>query len=99
MNDLTRIRNPRWALERRIQIGVANILVGVGGAGKSTFVRHLIAGWTRGIPGDLQGEPANVLLVGDEDDVDEAWTPAIAAMGGDVSRVYTCATGAPRPSS
>jgi len=82
-----RIRRPRWAFEDRILVGALNALVGAGGVGKGTFVAWLIAGWTRGeLPGDLD-RPANILVVGDEDDLDEVWTPRIMAAGGDVSHV------------
>ena len=83
-----RIRSPRWAFEDRILIGALNGLVGAGGAGKGTFVSWMIAGWTRGeLPGDFDS-PANVLIVGDEDDLDEVWTPRVMAVHGDVARVF-----------
>ncbi len=82
-----RIRSPRWAFEDRILIGALNGLVGAGGAGKGTFVSWLLAGWTTGqLPGDFDS-PVNVLIVGDEDDLDEVWTPRVMAARGDVSRV------------
>jgi hypothetical protein len=82
-----RIRSPRWAFEERILVGALNGLVGAGGVGKGTFVSWMIAGWTRGeLPGDFDS-PVNVLIVGDEDDLDEVWTPRVMAANGDVSRV------------
>ena len=88
--DLSKIRSPRWAWDRRVKLGALNTLVGVGGVGKSTLVRWMLAGLTRGgLPGNLEGEPTNVLVVGEEDGIQEAWLPAVSAMKGDVKRLYS----------
>ena len=38
--------------------------------------------------GDLFGVPSNVLIVGDEDALDDTWTPRLHAAGADWQRVY-----------
>ena len=86
------IRAPRWAFDSWFLVGALNGLVGVGGAGKGTLMSHLVANWTRGsLPGHLQGGPANVLIVGDEDSASEVWAPRILAAGGDLAHVYMLA--------
>src|SRR5262249_38091426 len=43
-----------------------------------------------GLTGDVN-EPRNVLIVGDEDSIDENWTPRVVAAGGDEGRVFALA--------
>lgn len=92
-----RLRNPdpsrakpiRWAWEARIPVGRPSLLVGNEGCGKGTLIAHLAARWSRGtLPGDLHGAPANVLIVGDEDTLDDVWTPRLYAAGADWARVW-----------
>ncbi len=86
------IRAPRWAFDNWFLVGALNGLVGVGGAGKGTLMAYLVAHWTQGtLPGHLEGKPANVLIVGDEDSTSEVWAPRILAAGGDLARVYVLA--------
>lgn len=87
--DENKMRPPSWAWSSRILNGALNGLTGPGGIGKGTLAAYIIANLTQGtLSGDLLGEPVNVMVVGDEDDVDEVWTPRIKAAGGDVSRVW-----------
>ncbi len=84
------MREPRWAFESYVLAGSINGLVGSGGSGKGTFVAWMVARLTRGeLPGIFQGQPANVLVVGDEDSPDEVWAPRIVAAGGNLEHVKT----------
>jgi AAA domain len=84
------MRRPRWLFEDYLLMGTINGLVGIGGAGKGTLISWLAAKLTRGeLPGELHGAPATVLLVGDEDDLDEVWTPRVVVAGGDEPLVHT----------
>jgi putative DNA primase/helicase len=82
-------RNTRWALQGYVPLGSVAAQLGIGGAGKGVFGSYLLAKATRGqLPGHLEGHPVNVLIIGNEDDYNERWGPAIVAAGGDIERVY-----------
>jgi AAA domain len=86
--DLGRSKPFRWAWSRRIVIGQLNLLLGNEGIGKGALIAWLIARLTLGeLEGDLKGTPINVGIVGDEDDLDLAWTPRLHAAGAELERV------------
>jgi len=86
--DLSRVEPFRWAWQDRLLLGYLNLLVGDEGSGKGTLLAWLIARLTRGeLPGDLQGKPTRVLIVGDEDGFDGVWTPRLHAAGADLALV------------
>lgn len=86
--QLERVEPFRWAWDARLLLGYMNLLVGDEGVGKGTFLAWLIAQVTRGeLPGDLQGAPARVLMVGDEDGFDNVTVPRLIAAGADTDQV------------
>jgi AAA domain len=79
----------RWAWKGRVPIGRASLVVGNEGVGKGTVIAWFAAGLSRGeLEGDLFGSPADVLIVGDEDALEDTWTPRLHAAGADWSRVW-----------
>jgi hypothetical protein len=85
---LDRVEPFRWAWDARLLLGYMNLLVGDEGVGKGTFLAWLIARLTLGdLPGDLQGEPARVLMVGDEDGFDNVTVPRLVAAGAHTEHV------------
>jgi AAA domain len=91
------LRNPdpghatpvKWAWKGRIPIGRASLMVGNEGVGKGTVVAWLASKVSRGtLEGDLHGTPANVLIVGDEDALDDTWTPRLYAAGAEWRHVW-----------
>lgn len=87
--DLTKARPPRWAWLYRILLGYLNLLLGDEGVGKGTTAAYLMARWTEGrLPGDLEGEPVSVAVLGDEDSFDHVWTPRLHVAGADLNRVF-----------
>lgn len=88
--DLSRVRPIRWAWRGRLLLGYLNLLLGAEGVGKGTLIAWLISQITRGkLDGDLRGEPARVLLLGDEDGFDSVWVPRLYAAGADLDYVDT----------
>lgn len=86
--DLSRSAPPKWAWTDRLVLGYLNLLIGNEGIGKSTAMAWVIARLTRGqLPGDLQGIPVNVGILGDEDSFDAVWVPRLHAAGADLPRV------------
>jgi hypothetical protein len=86
--DLERSQPPRWAWVYRIVLGYLNLLIGNEGVGKGTVIAWLIGQLTRGLlPGDLNGQPIGVGVLGDEDSFDDVWTPRLHAAGADLTRV------------
>lgn len=87
--DLTHIRRTRWAWQDWAPLGSFLIVAGEPGAGKGVFTCYLLAQLTRGrAPGDLEGDPVNVLWVGNEDSWQEVVLPRLVAAGADVERVH-----------
>jgi AAA domain len=91
------LRNPdpgsarpvRWAWRHRVAIGKLNLLVGNEGAGKGVVNAWQAAMLSHGrLDGDLKGRPANVLIVGDEDALEDTWTPRLYAVEADWRRVF-----------
>ena len=69
--------------------GRMNFLLGNEGVGKGALLAYLIAKWTLGeLEGDLKGTRVHVGIVGDEDDLDQVWTPRLYAAGADLDRVH-----------
>src|SRR3954452_6485840 len=78
--DLASIRRTRWAWKDWAPLGSFLIIAGEPGAGKGVFTSHLLAKLTRGeLPGDLHGQPVNVLWVGFEDSWPEVVLPRLLA--------------------
>lgn len=88
--DLTRVRPVRWLWDHRLPLGYLCLLLGAEGVGKGTVAAWLIARLTKGeLPGDLAGQPARVLILGDEDAFDSVWVPRLYAAGADLALVET----------
>lgn len=86
--DLSLSKPPRWAWNERLVLGSLNLILGAEGVGKGTLAAWTIARLTRGkLPGDLEGDPAAVGLLGDEDGFDGVWCPRLHAAGADLERV------------
>lgn len=86
--DLARSRPPRWAWNGRIALGALNLVLGAEGVGKGTLAAWVIAKITRGtLPGDLEGTPTAVGLLGDEDGFDDVWAPRLHAAEADLALV------------
>lgn len=83
--SLSRAQPLKWIWQRRLLIGYINLMVGEEGIGKSTVAAWIMAQITKGkLKGDLHGKPANVAVIGDEDDFDNIWTPRLHAAGADL---------------
>lgn len=79
----------RWVWERRLVLGMLNVLVGEPGLGKSTLAYHLVAGLSRGeLKGDLYGQPADALVVTYEDHLASVVRPRLEAANADLARVH-----------
>lgn len=88
--DLSRVRPIRWAWRGRLLLGYLNLLLGAEGVGKGTLAAHLLGRLSRGqLPGDLEGTPARILILGDEDAFDSVWVPRLYAAGADLDMVDT----------
>jgi hypothetical protein len=87
--DPSTARPVRWVWRHRVAIGKLNLLVGNEGAGKGVVNAWQAAMLSHGrLDGDLKGQPANVLIVGDEDALDDTWAPRLYAAQADWRRVY-----------
>ena len=86
--DLSRVQPIEWLWWRRLPVGYLSLLLGAEGVGKGVLISWLIARITRGeLPGDLQGKPRRVLVVGDEDSFDSVILPRLHAAGADFALV------------
>lgn len=86
--DLRRVRPVRWAWRHRLPLGNLALILGAEGLGKGVLAAWLLARATRGeLPGDLEGEPARVLVIGDEDGIDSVVLPRLHAAGADIDMV------------
>lgn len=82
-------RNVRWAWDGWMPLGMLSLLVGQPGQGKTTFSTRLAADVTVGtLPGVLEGQPADVLLISYEDALEETLKPRVEAAGADLDRVH-----------
>lgn len=80
---------PDWLMHRRIPRHGLTLIVGPGGAGKSTFMAHLTALWTRG---KLTGRNERVLFALVEDDRESVTVPRLMAAEADLSSSTSRAT-------
>jgi len=88
--DLSRATPIEWAWRRRLPIGSLSLLLGAEGMGKGTLIAWLLARISRGeLPGDLEGQPARALVVGDEDGFDNVTVPRLAVAGADLNMIDT----------
>jgi len=86
--DLAKVKPIRWAWQQRLPIGYLSLLLGAEGIGKGTLTAWLIAQLTRGtLPGNLEGEPCRVLIVGDEDAFNSVVVPRLYAAQADLANV------------
>jgi hypothetical protein len=77
-----------WAWDQRVPIGMASLLVGAGGVGKSLEIDALAAGWSRGtVPGDFFGTPVDVAIASAEDHRAAVIVPRLLAAGADLKRI------------
>jgi hypothetical protein len=81
----------RYLVAGKIPVGKVSMFAGVGGMGKSTLMRHLIACLTTGRPAfglDYEPPPAcDVLLASVEDSPEDTIVPHLIAEGADLDRV------------
>jgi hypothetical protein len=78
-----------WAWDQRVPIGMASLLVGAGGLGKSLQFCALAAGWSRGtVPGDFFGTPVDVAIASAEDQRAAVIVPRLLAAGADLRRIH-----------
>lgn len=92
--NLRRSRPFEWLWDQRVLLGYLNLIAGEEGVGKSTLVGWLGAQVTRGrLPGTLEGQQRRVLVVGDEDDWDNVWTPRFKANGAQLRLCKNVASG------
>jgi len=86
--DPSRLRRVRWAWEGRVPLGKVSVLLGAEGIGKGSVEAWLAARLSHGeLDGDL-GEPVSLLIVGDEDALEDTWTPRLTAQGAAWERIY-----------
>lgn len=87
--DPGRARPVQWAWERRLALGKVNLLVGNEGTGKGVVAAWLAAQLSNGaLDGDLRGTPVDVLVVGDEDALEDTWTPRLYAVQANWRRIW-----------
>lgn len=82
-------RRTRWLWRDRIPVGEITLLAGRGGVGKSTVATQLAAWITTGdMKGEFYGEPRNVVMGINEDDLARTVVPRLKAAGADLDRVH-----------
>lgn len=78
-----------WLWRGFLPLGALSLLYGPEGEGKSLMTMMLAAMATRGtLPGELEGQPANVEIVAYEDDPSAVIVPRLEAAGADLSHIY-----------
>jgi len=82
--------NVTWLWKPRIPKGKVTLEEGDPGIGKSWVSLAIATGVTlgKGLPGQEQSEPANVVIASAEDGLGDTIRPRLDAMGADVSRIY-----------
>ena len=94
--DQIEMKRVRWLWQEedgqyQPQIPLAEVTIGAGreGAAKSQWTDHLTAKVTRGtLPGELYGQPRNVIICAREDSWEHTIKPRLVAAGADTSRVF-----------
>ena len=87
--DLATARQVTFAWVGRIPIGKTSLIVGNEGVGKGLTIAYLASGWSRGtLPGEFYTRPVNVMVIGDEDALDDTWTPRLVAAEADIAHVH-----------
>jgi hypothetical protein len=81
--DKIKVRTQEWLWDRRIPRRLLTLLVGMQGKGKSQFCAWLAAQVSIGA---LGGEPAGVMILSAEDDLEVTLAPRLQAAGADMSR-------------
>jgi hypothetical protein len=82
-------RPARWLWTGRIPIGVATLVAGIPGQGKSHVCLDLGAKVSNGdLPGDYHGQPGGVVVMSREDLLHETLVPRLNAAGADMARVF-----------
>jgi AAA domain len=81
-------RPVEFAWAGRIAIGKANLLIGNEGVGKGAVVAYLTGGWSRAKVRGAFREPVDVAIIGDEDALDDTWTPRLRAADAAWERVW-----------
>src|SRR5664279_1970797 len=86
-----RPRNVTWLWPGRIPFGKLTIIDGDPGLGKSTLSLEIAARLTTGraMPDGIALEPANVIMMTTEDDLDDTVRPRLDAAGADVNRFFS----------
>lgn len=83
-------RRTRFLWDKMIPQSAVSLAAGRGGTGKSSFMLWLAARINRGeLPGELHGQPCNVLYVSHEDSLEEVLTPRADANGVDRTRFHS----------
>jgi putative DNA primase/helicase len=86
--DTIKPRRIRWAWKGRLALGYLSLWSGESSLGKSAFACWLIAALTHGqLEGNLEGKPADVLILASEDAREDMWVPRLMAAGADLTRV------------
>jgi hypothetical protein len=81
-------RRIRWAWRGRLPLGYMAIQSGESSLGKSTQACATVAGLTHGrLEGHLEGEPARVLIVANEDAREDVWVPRLTVAGADLDQI------------
>nr|MBA2278106.1 AAA family ATPase [Chloroflexia bacterium] len=79
----------RWLWHQRLPLRGLSLIAGEPGLGKSTLTAELAAEVTRGrLPGDLHGQPADVLIATAEDHFASVVWGRLSAAGADMGRVH-----------
>ena len=80
---------PEWLWNGWLLLRALNLLTGRQGSGKTTFVAHLVAALTAGIPlpGDISREPITCAILSLEEPPDRV-VARLHAAGADLERVY-----------
>lgn len=81
------IRPIQWLVHHRVPKGKLTGLAGWQGVGKSAWAKRLAAQVTTGKLKELNNEPANVLWLVREEDVNDETVPALIAAGADLERI------------
>jgi hypothetical protein len=84
-----------WLVDRKIPAGKLTMVASVGGLGKSTLIRHLVACLTTGRPAFglayQPPPPCEILLASVEDTLEDTVTPHLLAEGADLTKVLAIA--------